>query len=361
MSMRRALIAIALGAASLALAAAPAAEAQTTFTIARSASPAWMFWTYASETGILGKWAAKYGVAIRLRQAGTVGESLDLYASGAVDGVLADNIDLLAVSASRGIDSTAIILDGYSNGSDAVILKSAGIAPKKKTLADIAGQRIVLTGRPTAQYLLMRALATARLGEADVTLDDTASADIVDAFGKPDITALVAENARLGEILGSRNAQDVFDSSEIPGEIQHLLVLKTAVLAASPDLAKALTGAWYEVMSIMAKKNAESAEARAQMARASGMKPAAFNSLLAATHIYADPADAARFLRSRQNIAAAEQVRTFCFERGLLGERTTSVDAIGIGFAAGFVLGDRQNMRFRYDPRFTEMAARHEL
>jgi NitT/TauT family transport system substrate-binding protein len=359
--MRRAFIAVAVVVAMLDLAGTAPAAPKTSFKVAWSIYVGWMPWPYADESGILKKWGDKYGIKIELVQINDYVESLNQYTAGAFDGVVVTNMDTLSVPAAGGVDSTAIILGDYSNGNDAVILKSTGISPKKKTLADIAGQKVNLVELSVSQYLLARALETVSLKESDLSLVNTSDADIVGAFGTPDVTALVTWNPQVSEILKNRNAQKVFDSSQIPGQIQDLMVVNSATLKDNPNLAKALVGAWYEVMGIMAKKDAQSDAARAQMAKDSGTDLEGFDGQLATTRLYPDPTEAAQFVRSKENIAITDLVRKFCFDHGLMGEGAKSVDAIGIAFPGGQVLGDPKNIKFRYDPQFMEMAAQHKL
>ena len=359
--LRKMLVAAAMAALILGVAGFAQAAPKKSFKVAWSIYVGWMPWPHANESGILKKWADKYGISVELVQINDYVESLNQYTAGAFDGVLITNMDTLSVPAAGGVDSTAIILGDYSNGNDAVILKSIGIAPKKKTLADIAGQKVNLVQLSVSQYLLARALETVNLRESDLTLVNTSDADIVGAFGTSDVTAVVTWNPQVSSILANRNAQKVFDSSQIPGQIQDLLIVNTATLKDNPALAKSLVGAWYEVMGIMQKNVAASEAARTQMAKDSGTDLAGFDGQLKTTRLYPDPSEAAAFVRGKDNIAINDLVRKFCFDHGMMGEGAKSVDAFGIAFPNGTVLGDPKNIRFRYDPQFMELAAQHKL
>ncbi len=321
----------------------------------------WMPWPYAQESGILKKWADKYGISIELVQINDYVESINQYTAGAFDAVVVTNMDALTIPAAGGVDTTAVILGDYSNGNDAVILKSVGISPRKKTLADIAGQKVNLVQLSVSQYLLSRALETVNLKESALTLVNTSDADIVAAFGTNDVTALVTWNPQVSEILKSRNAQKVFDSSQIPGEIIDMLVINSATLKDNPKLAKALVGAWYEVMGIMSKSDAPSEAARTQMAKASGTDLPGFDGQLKTTRMYYDPAEAAAFAKSQELIKTMDLVRKFCFEHGLLGEGAKSVDAVGIQFPGGETQGNPKNIKLRFNADYMKMAADHKL
>ena len=51
-----------------------------------------------------------------------------------------------------------------------------------------------------------------------------------------------------------------------------------------------------------------------------------------------------------------DHVRTFLFDKGLLGTGATSADAIGIEMPGGAVLGDSANVKFRYTAEFMLLA-----
>ena len=148
----------------------------------------------------------------------------------------------------------------------------------------------------------------------------------------------------------------MFDSSKIPGEILDLMVVKTGLLNANPKLGKALIGAWYETLSVMFKNDAAGQAARTAMAKASGTDLDGFGRQLATTHIFATPADTLAFVTGERLVKSMDLVRRFSFEHGILGQGATSVDAVGIQFPAGQVLGDSRNVKMRFDAGFTKQA-----
>jgi len=56
-----------------------------------------------------------------------------------------------------------------------------------------------------------------------------------------------------------------------------------------------------------------------------------------------------------------EYVRTFSFEKGLYGQGNKTKDFVGISFPDGSVLGDRNNVKLRFDDRYMQMAADGKL
>jgi NitT/TauT family transport system substrate-binding protein len=348
---RRVSLMLLLLVAANALRPAQAAAERTSFNIAWSIYVGWMPWDYAEQSGILKKWATKYGIKIKLTQVNDYVESMNQYTAGTFDGCVMTSMDMLTIPAAGGVDSTALIVGDFSNGNDGVVLKGKG-----KKLEDIKGQRVNLVELSVSHYLLVRALTSVGLRERDLKIVNTSDADVVAAFAAPASTAVVTWKPQLSAILQAPDAQLVFDSSKIPGEIMDLMVVNTATLAANPRLGKALVGAWYETLAVMFRDDAAGKAAQSVMAKASGTDPAGFASQLATTRMFTTPADAYQFVTGDGVIKTMDLVRHFSFDHGILGQGATSVDAVGIQFASGKSLGDTRNIKMRFDPSYMKMA-----
>jgi NitT/TauT family transport system substrate-binding protein len=333
-------------------AALPSSAAErTSFNVAWSIYVGWMPWDYADRSGILKKWADKYGIKIKLTQVNEYVESINQYTAGTFDACAMTNMDTLTIPAAGGVDSTALIVGDFSNGNDGVVLKGKG-----KALTDIKGQKVNLVELSVSHYLLARALESVGMRERDLKVINTSDADIVAAFSAPATTAVVTWKPQLSAVLSAPNAQMVFDSSKIPGEILDLMVVKTDVLNANPKLGNALIGAWYETLAVMFKNDAAGQAAQTAMAKASGTDLAGFGRQLATTHLFTTPADAYAFVTADGVIKSMDSVRKFSFEHGILGQGASSVDAVGIQFPAGKVLGDSHNLKMRFDSAFSKLA-----
>lgn len=331
------------------------AAQRTSFSVAWSIYVGWMPWDFADQSGVLKKWADKYGIKIKLTQMNDYIESINQYTAGQFDACVMTNMDMLTIPAAGGVDSTALIVGDFSNGNDGVVLKGAG-----KRLTDIKGQKVNLVELSVSHYLLVRALDSVGLRERDIKVVNTSDADIVGAFAAPATSAVVTWKPQLSAVLKLPNAQLVFDSGKIPGEIIDLMVVNTATLAANPKLGEALVGAWYETIALMQRNDAAAKSARTAMAKASGTDLAGFESQLSTTHLFATPADAYGFMTGEAIIKTMDLVRRFSFEHGILGQGATSADAVGIQFP-GKSLGDSNNLKMRFDPRYTKMALDRQL
>ncbi len=108
-----------------------------------------------------------------------------------------------------------------------------------------------------------------------------------------------------------KDANLVFDSSKIPGEIIDLMVVNSDTLEKHPELGKALVGAWYETMSIMSKDDAKGKAAREFMAKASGTDLAGYEGQMTTTKLFFTPADALGFTTSTALVDTMKMVAAF--------------------------------------------------
>ncbi|MDJ0993720.1 MAG: putative urea ABC transporter substrate-binding protein [Dinoroseobacter sp.] len=325
------------------------AQEKTEFKVAWSIYVGWMPWGYLEDSGIMDKWADKYGIDVEIVQINDYIESINQYTAGAFDGVSATNMDTLSIPSGGGVDTTALIVGDYSNGNDAVILKGEG------ELADLAGKPVNLVELSVSHYLLARGLDSVGLSEADLDgVINTSDADMIAAYATDDVQAVVTWNPLVSTIMEEPGANKLFDSSDIPGEIIDLMVVNTETLEANPDFGKAMVGAWYEVMALMAAGDEAVLTA---MAEASGTDLAGYKAQLASTEMFYDPADAVAFTQSSDLPTTMVSVAEFLFDKGILGEGAPSADFVGVAYPDGSTSGDTSNVQFRFDTTYMQMAA----
>lgn len=325
------------------------AEQKSEFKVAWSIYVGWMPWGYLDSSGIMDKWAEKYGIDVEIVQFNDYIESINQYTAGAFDGVSATNMDTLSIPSGGGVDTTALIVGDYSNGNDAVILKGDG------DLTSLKGKPVNLVELSVSHYLLARGLDSVGLSEADLGgVINTSDADMIAAYATPDVQAVVTWNPLVSEIMAQPGANMLFDSSDIPGEIIDLMVVNTETLSDNPAFGKALAGAWYEVMGLMAAGDEAVLTA---MAEASGTDLAGYKAQLASTAMFYDPAAAVSFTAGAALPETMTNVATFLFDKGILGEGAPSPDFVGVTYPDGSVTGDTANVKFRFDTTYMQMAA----
>jgi len=328
--------------------------AKDNFKICWSIYVGWMPWDHGKNSGIVKKWADKYGIAIDVVQINDYVESINQYTAGSYDGCAMTNMDALTIPAAGGVDSTALIVGDFSNGNDGIVLKGS------KNLKDIKGQNVNLVELSVSHYLLARALDSVDLKERDLKVINTSDADMVAVYGTKGTTAVTTWNPLLSEIAAMPNSYKVYDSSNIPGEIIDLMVVNTETLKANPKFGKALTGAWYEIMASMKGNSASAKKIRTQLGNASGTDLEGYDAQLATTEMFYEAKDAVKFTNSPALKKTMQYVAEFSFEHGLLGDGAPDAKYIGIETPSG-VYGNKANIKFRFDPSYMQMAADEKL
>jgi NitT/TauT family transport system substrate-binding protein len=351
MNLRRFLSAAVIGLAGLTSLAHAAPKSE--FNVCWSIYAGWMPWEYAGASGIMDKWAKKYNIKVKITQINDYVESINQYTAGKFDGCSMASMDALTIPAVAGVDSTALVIGDYSNGNDGIVLKGKG-----KTVKDLKGLSVNLVEFSVSHYLLARALDKAGLSQKDVTVVNTSDADIVAVAATPATQAVVTWKPQLATVAAQPDTSLVFDSSSIPGEILDMMVVNTATLKENPALGKALTGAWYEIMALMRAGNTA---ALTHMAQASGTDLAGYKDQLATTALYYTAADTLKFTTGKELPAIMKKVAQFSFDQHLLGDGAKSADVIGMAFPGGVVVGDKKNVKLRFDETYVKLAAENKL
>jgi len=320
-------------------------------TIAWSHYTGWEPIQYMKDSGILAKWGKRYGVNLDITPPMDYVESINQYTTGQFCAVAVTNMDALTIPAVGGVDTTFIVVGDYSNGNDGIVVKTATPLGVK----NLAGLDVKLVEFTVSHYLLARALQMNGLKLNSVKTVNTSDSDIGALFATGgNGTVVVTWNPILMTARKVKNAQLLFDSSRIPGEIIDGIAVRSGV---SENVKKAIAGAWFETMSIMADRNSPRyRDAVARMAKGAGGSEADFVAQLKTTHLFATPADAARFTKDAQLKKTMEFVRHFIFDVGLL-RGAKSPDVVGIQFPDGTVIGDAKRIRLRFDTKYMEMAA----
>lgn len=327
------------------------ALAKDKFKVAWSHYTGWEFWPLADHKGIIKKHADKQGIEIELVLINDYVNSINFYTAGGYAACVMTNMDALTIPAVGGVDSTALIIGDYSNGNDGFVVKNF------TTIDALKGREIKIVELSVSHYLFARWLDVNNLKEKQFKLMNTGDAYIAAAFLSDPNGAVVTWNPQLMDCKTAGGTKMLFDSSQTPGEIIDMMVVKTA----APDsLKKALVGAWYETMALMKRGSKDRKKAIEIMADSANSTVPMFKAQLKTTKMYYKASDAVAFTKSEQLKKTMEYVRVFSFDHGLYGD-ADNADYVGIEFPDGTVLGDKSNVKLRFDVTYMQLAADGKL
>ena len=331
------------------------------FTVGWSIYAGWTPYYYMNKAGILKKWADKYNVAIKVQRF-DYAPSLDAFVSKNIDACTMTNMEALDMPAASGVPTTSIIIGDYSNGNDQLIARN-GIP-----LKDLPGKKLLLVQKTVSEYLFDRAMTINGLRDQikSVRLINTSDSDIATAYlSDAGASAVVTWKPMVSQILKQKGMASLFSSAQIPGEIMDLTVVRTDILD-RPDgsgqrFAKALAGAWYEMMSQMSAAGPATDKVLTAIGEGSQDSLPAYKEQLSTTKMFYTPQSAVDFGSSPDMKTKMALVRQFVFDHGLLGANTKSVDDVAIRYPDGSVQGKADRVRLRFDLSFMQMAAQGKL
>lgn len=345
----------------LCLGAAQAFAQKPTFTVGWSIYAGWTPYHYMQKSGLIKKWADKYGINIKVQRF-DYAPSLDAFVARNIDACTMTNMEALDMPAASGVPTTVILIGDYSNGNDALLVRG-GLQMK-----DLVGHKMLLVEKTVSEYLFDRALTLNALRDEirQVRMINTSDSDIQSAFlGDSSVSAVVTWKPMLSQLAQQKGIASLFNSSQIPGEILDLTVVRTEVLdrpdGSGQKFAKALAGAWYEMMAMMSGQGAATDKVLSSIAEGSGDSLSSYKEQLSTTKMFYRPQSAMQFGKSPDLKKKMALVRQFCFDHGLLGKNVGTVDDVAIRYPDGSVQGKRERVRLRFVTEYMEMAAQNQL
>jgi NitT/TauT family transport system substrate-binding protein len=343
------------------LAALPAMAQKPAFTVGWSIYAGWTPYHYMQKSGLLKKWADKYGITIKVQRF-DYAPSLDAFVGRNIDACTMTNMEALDMPAASGVPTTIILVGDYSNGNDALLVRG-GLQMK-----DLAGRKMLLVEKTVSEYLFDRALSLNSMRDEikQVRMINTSDSDIQSAFiSDSSVSAVVTWKPMLSQLAQQKGVTSLFNSSQIPGEILDLTVVRTEILdrpdGSGQKFAKALAGAWYEMMSLMSGQGTATDKVLASIAEGSGDSLASYKEQLSTTKMFYQAQSAAQFAKSPDLKLKMGMVRQFCFDHGLLGKNVGAVDDVAIRYPDGSVQGKPDRVRLRFATDYMEMAAGNRL
>src|SRR4051795_12619257 len=154
-----------------------------TFTVGWSVYAGWTPYHYMNKSGLLRKWADKYGIAITAKRF-DYAPSLDAFVAKNIDACTMTNMEALDMPAASGVPTTAILVGDSSTGNDALLVRNG------LQLKDLASKKMLLVEKTVSEYLFDRAMTINNLREQikRVRMINTSDSDIAGPF-IPDTSA----------------------------------------------------------------------------------------------------------------------------------------------------------------------------
>jgi len=197
------------------------------------------------EAGYLADRRGLYGDAeVNMRQLPSATEVLRSFRNQSID-IAGVTLDEALMLANQGIDLQIILVADISNGGDAIMAR-----PDIKTVEDLAGKRVGVENSSLGDYVLGRALQLHGMSNADITVVPLTVDESVDVYQRREADAVVTFEPFKTHLV-KLGAREIFDSSQIPGEIFDVVIVRRAYAQANPNAVKAFVAGWLAAQDLI--------------------------------------------------------------------------------------------------------------
>jgi NitT/TauT family transport system substrate-binding protein len=226
-----------LGASAVA-ACTSTASSDTKVTIGFSAWPGWFPLQVAQEKGLF----SKNGVNVELKYFDSYTDSLKALSTGAIDANAQTLNDTLA-SVSGGAKQTIVVVNDNSTGNDQIIARE-GIT----SVADLKGKKVAVEEGTVDHYLLLLALAEAKLGPKDIEVVNLPTDQAAAAFAGGQVDAVGCFAPFTTTALGRSGSRAVATSAEFPGAIPDHIVFKQDFAKSHSKEVQGVVNTWFDTL-----------------------------------------------------------------------------------------------------------------
>ncbi|MFT5467036.1 MAG: NitT/TauT family transport system substrate-binding protein [Verrucomicrobiales bacterium] len=173
-------------------------------------------------------------------------------------------LDEVLLLRETGIDVTIILANDISDGGD-VVLGRPGIT----SLDQLKGKSVGVETSALGAYVLARALQSVNLKQGDVRVVPLEVDEHESAFESGELDAVVTFEPVRSKLLEG-GASLLFDSSQIPGEIVDVVVVRRELLMEREGQLITLLRGWYRALEYLEQKPDDACE---KMAKRLGISP----------------------------------------------------------------------------------------
>ncbi len=158
------------------------------------------------------------GEDIHLVEYSSASQVIKAFQNGAIE-VAALTLDEVMLLQEKAQDPKIILVLDVSNGADAILAR-----PEIKTMSQIKGRRVGVENTAAGAYLLSRAMEMRGVKLSDIHITPISIEEHLRAYQEGRVDVVVTFDPVRSKLV-SGGATQLFDSSEIPGEIVDVLVV----------------------------------------------------------------------------------------------------------------------------------------
>lgn len=177
------------------------------------------------------------------------------------------SLDQALVLATTNPDIRIIAVMDFSEGGDVILAR-----PEIPTLKALKGKRVGVEANALGAYVITRALEKAGMSTQDIQIVSLGLSEHERAFKNGSVDAVVTFGPARSQLLAI-GAKQLFDSSQIPGEIVDVLVIRAGVMADQPTAVQALVEGRFRALDYLTKNPQDAAR---RIAPRTGITPVQF-------------------------------------------------------------------------------------
>lgn len=181
---------------------------------------------------------------------------------GLIDGAIdagALTLDEAILLLQQGVDIRIVLVMDYSDGADALVAR-----PDIMSLKALRGHRVGVETTALGAYMMHRVLEKGGLRLSEVKLVPLELSQHEQAYQDGTVDAVVTFDPVRSRLL-AQGATSLLDSSQLPGEVVDVLVVRSDAVQQHKKHLELLLGAWFKTLAYIHKK--PKAAAQAMMAR----------------------------------------------------------------------------------------------
>lgn len=182
-------------------------------------------------------------------------EVIRAYQNGLIDVAAVTADEALIVAESQPGDHRIVLVCDSSRGADVLMAK-----PEFESIRQLKGRRVGVENTALGAYMLARALEWGGLAAEDVTTVAVALPKHVSAFTSGQIDAVITFEPNRSRVLAA-GARQLFDSSQIPGEIVDLILTRRNLTDSQNRALAAFVAGWFRALAYL-QANPHDAAAR---------------------------------------------------------------------------------------------------